>query len=670
MLTKPTALDHLASKVHQGPEAETMDLANPAFYINRELSWLEFNQRVLLQALDERHPLLERVKFVSIVATNLDEFFMVRVATLLRKFRNNVQDVSPDGLNPKQQLDAIRFRADRMAEDLEHCWSDELRPLLAVEGIRINDPCDYTDEVHTYLQMYYQENIHPVLTPLAFDPGHPFPFISNLSINLAIVVEHGGRTRFARVKLPDVLPRFISIPETVSGQEGDTFAFLEDVVKLNIAQLFPGSTVRGAYLFRIIRDTDMVIQEDEADDLLESVDRTLKELRYGDLSQLLVETTMPPRVLNILMENFEIEKTVVTRAPGRMGYGDWIDLTKLHRSEMKDASFVPHVLWSEKDRDVIFDEIQEQDQLVHHPFESFSAVESFLQAAVHDEHVIAIKLTLYRIGSNSPLVDLLIQAADAGKQVAVLVELKARFDERNNIAWANRLESAGIHVVYGLINLKTHCKLCLVVRKESHGIVRYAHVGTGNYNRATAQVYTDFGLFTARQEVVNEVTEVFNYLTGYLSKGTFRELLVAPHHLRQEFTSLIKREIEHAHSGRPARIIIKNNSIADPEIIRSLYQASQAGVTIELIVRGVCCLRPGIPGLSSNIRVRSIVGRFLEHSRLYYFKNGGNPEVLIGSADLMERNLDRRVEVLCHVRDTGLMSHLHDVVLEKLLATI
>ena len=668
MVTKLNGLDRLASKAHQEAEAETTDLTNPAFYINRELSWLEFNQRVLFQALDERHPLLERVKFISIVATNLDEFFMVRVATLLRKFRNNVEDVSPDGLNPKQQLDAIRLRANRMTEDVEHCWSDELRPFLAVEGIRINDPVDYTEEVRDYLQVYYRENIHPVLTPLAFDPGHPFPFISNLSINLAVVVEHGGRTRFARVKLPDVLPRFISIPETVSGQEGDTFAFLEDVVKLNIAQLFPGSTVRGAYLFRIIRDTDMVIQEDEADDLLESVDRTLKELRYGDLSQLLVETAMPPRVLNILMENFEIEKTVVTRAPGRMGYGDWIDLTKLHRSQMKDASFVPYVLWSEKDRDVIFDEIQEQDQLVHHPFESFSAVESFLQAAVHDEHVIAIKLTLYRIGSNSPLVDLLIQAADAGKQVAVLVELKARFDERNNIAWANRLESAGIHVVYGLINLKTHCKLCLVVRKESHGIVRYAHIGTGNYNRATAQVYTDFGLFTARQEVVNEVTEVFNYLTGYLSKGTFRELLVAPHHLRQEFTSLIKREIEHAHSGRPARIIIKNNSIADPEIIRSLYQASQAGVTIELIVRGVCCLRPGIPGLSSNIRVRSIVGRFLEHSRLYYFKNGGNPEVLIGSADLMERNLDRRVEVLCHVRDTGLKSHLHDVVLEKFLA--
>lgn len=668
MLTKPTALDHLASKVQQGPEAETIDLTNPAFYINRELSWLEFNQRVLLQALDERHPLLERVKFISIVATNLDEFFMVRVATLLRKFRNNIEDVSPDGLNPKQQLDAIRLRADRMAVDLEHCWSDKLRPFLAAEGVRINDPYDYTEEVRDYLEMYYQVNIHPVLTPLAFDPGHPFPFISNLSINLAVVVEHEGRTRFARVKLPDVLPRFVSIPEAVSGQEGDTFAFLEDVVKLNIAKLFPGSTVRGAYLFRITRDTDMVIQEDEADDLLESVDRTLKELRYGDLSQLLVEISMPPRVLKILIENFEIEKTIVSRAPGRMGYGDWIGLTKLHRSQMKDASFVPHVLWSEKDQDVIFDEIQEQDQLVHHPFESFSAVESFLRAAVRDEQVIAIKLTLYRIGSNSPLIDLLIQAADAGKQVAVLVELKARFDERNNIAWANRLESAGIHVVYGLVHLKTHCKLCLVIRKESHGIVRYAHVGTGNYNRATAQVYTDFGLFTARQEVVNEVTEVFNYLTGYLSKGTFRELLVAPHHLRHEFTSLIKREIQHAHSGRPARIIIKNNSIADPEIIRALYQASQAGVTIELIVRGVCCLRPGIPGLSSNIRVRSVVGRFLEHSRLYYFMNGGDSEILIGSADLMERNLDRRVEVLCHVRDTGLKSHLHDVVLEKFLA--
>ena len=648
-------------------ELDPADLENPALYINRELSWLEFNQRVLLQAVAGHHPLLERVKFLSIVATNLDEFFMVRVATLLRKYRNDLEATSPDGLNTEEQLDAIRVRANRMMADIERCWSDVLRPLLAAERIRILDKDDYTPAVTRYLHDYYQRNIHPVLTPLAFDPGHPFPFISNLSMNLAVVVEQNGRTRFARVKLPDVLPRFVPIPASTVGEKGDTFALLEDVVKLNVASLFPSIEVRGAHLFRIIRDTDMVIQEDEADDLLESVDRTLKELRYGDLSQLLVESSMPSRVLNILIENFELDEDIVTRTEGRMGYGDWNTLARVHRPQLKDPPFSPRTLWAEDD-DGIFDAIQERDQFVHHPFESFSAVEAFLRAAVDDPQVIAVKITLYRIGPNSPLLDLLIRAAEAGKQVAVLVELKARFDERNNIVWANRLESAGVHVVYGMVNLKTHCKLCLVVRKELDGIVRYAHVGTGNYNRVTSQVYTDFGLFTARPDLLDEVTEVFNYLTGYSNKWDYRELLVAPHHLRKAFTALVEREAEHAADGREAGIIIKNNSVADPEIIRVLYRASQAGVPIDMIVRGVCCLRPGIPGISETIRVRSVVGRFLEHSRLYYFVNAGEPEALIGSADLMERNLDRRVETLCYVRDPELRSHLRDVVLETLLA--
>ena len=647
-------------------EPDPAELENPALYISRELSWLEFNERVLLQAVAGHHPLLERVKFLSIVATNLDEFFMVRVATLLRKYRNDLEATSPDGLNTEEQLDAIRVRANRMMADIERCWSDVLRPLLAAERIRILDKDDYTPAVTRHLCDYYQRNIHPVLTPLAFDPGHPFPFISNLSMNLAVVVEQNGRTRFARVKLPDVLSRFVPIPASTVGKKGDTFALLEDVVKLNVASLFPSVEVRGAHLFRIIRDTDMVIQEDEADDLLESVDRTLKELRYGDLSQLLVESSMPSRVLNILIENFELDEDIVTRTEGRMGYGDWNTLARLHRPQLKDPPFSPRTLWAEDD-DGIFDAIQERDQFVHHPFESFSAVEAFLRAAVDDPNVIAVKITLYRIGPNSPLLDLLIRAAEAGKQVAVLVELKARFDERNNIVWANRLESAGVHVVYGMVNLKTHCKLCLVVRKELDGIVRYAHVGTGNYNRVTSQVYTDFGLFTARPEVLDEVTEVFNYLTGYSNKWDYRELLVAPHHLRKAFTALVEREAEHAADGREAGIIIKNNSVADPEMIRVLYRASQAGVPIDMIVRGVCCLRPGIPGISETIRVRSVVGRFLEHSRLYYFVNAGEPEALIGSADLMERNLDRRVETLCYVRDPELRSHLRDVVLETLL---
>ena len=649
-----------------GPDST--DLTESALYINRELSWLEFNQRVLRQAQDDRHPLLERVAFVSIVATNLDEFFMVRVATLLRKLRGDVEDVSPDGLNTVQQLDAIRERADRMMDALAFCWSGTLRPLLAADNVRILDRADYTPRVEAYLNHYFQRNVYPVLTPLAFDPGRPFPFISNLSMNLAVVVEHNGRTRFARVKLPDVLSRFVPIPSEVVDQPGDSLAFLEDVVTLNIGTLFPGATVRGAHLFRIIRDTDMVIQEDEADDLLESVDRTLKELRYGDLSQLLVDASMPARVLSILIESFEIEEDVVARTSGRMGYGDWIELSRLHRPQLKDPPFSPPALWTEEDEDAIFDAIRDDDHLVHHPFESFASVEAFLRAAVHDPQVIAIKITLYRIGANSPLVDLLIQAADAGKQVAVVVELMARFDERNNLEWANRLESAGVHVVYGLVNLKTHCKLCLVVRKEHDGIVRYAHLGTGNYNRATAQVYTDFGLFTARPACVDEITEVFNYLTGYSNKQDYRELLVAPLQLRAAFTRLVEREAEHARQGRPARIVIKNNSVADPEMVRVLYRASQAGVSIDMIVRGVCCLRPGIPGVSDNIRVRSVVGRFLEHSRLYYFENDGHPDVLIGSADLMERNLDRRVEALCYVRDADLRIHLREVVLETLLA--
>ena len=643
------------------------NLENPALYINRELSWLEFNQRVLLQAEDEHHPLLERVKFLSIVAVNLDEFFMVRVATLLRKYRNDIEAISPDGLSTEQQLDEIRVRANQMMADIEHCWSHTLRPLLADEQIRILDPADYTPAVKQYLRDYYRQNIHPVLTPLAFDPGHPFPFISNLSMNLAVVVEQSGHTRFARVKLPDVLPRFVPIPSGAAEETGDTFALLEDVVKLNVSLLFPGVAVRGAHLFRIIRDTDMVIQEDEADDLLESVDRTLKELRYGDLSQLLVESSMPSRVLNILIENFEIDEDVVARTDGRMGYGDWSALTRLHRPRLKDLPFSPHTIWAADDEG-IFDAIQERDRLVHHPFESFSSVEAFLRVAVDDPSVIAIKITLYRIGPDSPLLDLLIRAAEAGKQVAVLVELKARFDERNNIVWANRLESAGVHVVYGMVNLKTHCKLCLVVRKELEGIVRYAHIGTGNYNRVTSNIYTDFGLFTARPSVVDEVTEVFNYLTGYSSKWDYRELLVAPHHLRKAFTALVEREAEHARAGREAGIIVKNNSVADPEMIRVLYRASQAGVPIDMIVRGVCCLRPGIAGISETIRVRSVVGRFLEHSRLYYFVNGGQPEVLIGSADLMERNLDRRVETLSYMRDPGVRNHIRDVVLETMFS--
>lgn len=643
------------------------DLSTPTLYINRELSWLEFNHRVLAQAQDSFHPLLERVKFLGITGSNLDEFFMVRVATILKKFRADIDDMSIDGLNTDQELAAIRQRALEQMDLQSACWSHSLRPQLANEGIHFLDQTAYTPAIEQWLRQYFETHIFPVLTPLAFDPGHPFPYISNLSMNLAVRVKHAGRTKFARVKVPGMLPRFIAIPENLAPQTGTSYVFLEDVIRCNVQALFPGTHVEGTHLFRIIRDTDMVIQEDEADDLLESVDRGLKQLRYGALSLLQVEEDMPRRVLNILVENFEVEEDIVVRTSERMGFSDWSALTKTHRPALKDPVFHPRLLWGPDETDKVFEQIADQDFLIHHPFDSFTTVETFLRAAVNDPLVVAIKMTLYRIGANSPLVDLLIEAAEQGKQVAVLVELKARFDERNNIAWATRLESAGIHVVYGLVNIKVHCKLTLVVRHQADGIRRYAHIATGNYNRATSQVYTDIGLLTAEEGVVDDVTEVFNSLTGYSSKRSYNSLLVAPVGFRQGFKALIDREIEHAQAGRPARIIIKNNAVADKGMIQALFRASQAGVAIDLIVRGVCCLRPGIPAVSDRIRVRSIVGRFLEHSRLYFFQNGGDDEIYFGSGDLMERNLDRRVEVISPVHDVDLKRHLRDVVLEALL---
>jgi polyphosphate kinase len=647
---------------------DAADLSAPTLYINRELSWLEFNQRVLAQAQDSYHPLLERVKFLAITASNLDEFFMVRVATILKKFRADIDDVSIDGLNTEQELAAIRVRALEQMDLQSACWAHSLRPLLAAESIYFVEPADYTPAMDQWLKQYFETHIFPVLTPLAFDPGHPFPYISNLSMNLAVRVKHSGRTKFARVKVPGMLPRFIAIPEPLSPQKGTSYVFLEDVIRRNIHELFPGTHVEGAHLFRIIRDTDMVIQEDEADDLLETVDRGLKQLRYGALSLLQVEEDMPRRVLNILVENFEIGEDIVVRTSERMGFADWSTLTRMHRPSLKDPVFHPRLLFPPDEADKVFEQIQDQDFLIHHPFDSFTTIETFLRAAVTDPQVVAIKMTLYRIGANSPLVDLLVEAAEQGKQVAVLVELKARFDERNNIAWATRLESAGIHVVYGLLNLKVHCKLTLVVRQEADGIRRYAHVATGNYNRTTTQVYTDIGLLTADQAIVDDVAEVFNFLTGYSNKRSYNALLVAPVGLRQGFKAMIDREIEHAQAGRPARIIIKNNAVADQGMIKTLYRASQAGVKVDMLTRGVCCLRPGITGVSDKISVRSIVGRFLEHSRIYYFLNGGEEELYIGSADLMERNLDRRVEVVCPIQDATLKRHLRDTVLEALLS--
>jgi polyphosphate kinase len=588
---------------------------------------------------------------------------MIRVAALLRKSRAGLDDVSPDGMTTAEVLKAVRRRAADMLRRQAACWNDVLKPRLAAHGIRFLDPWDYTPAISDYLSGYFSREVFPALTPLAFDPGHPFPFISSLSDNLAVAVKHGGKTRFARIKIPDALPRFVPVPRRLAPDGAVVFAYIEDVIKANVAALFPGTQVRGSHMFRVTRDADIVIEEDEADDLLESVDEGLKQRRRGALSMLQVEATTPRRVLDILVENFEIEDENVYRTKDRLGFGAWMQLCALPRPDLKHPPFLPVPLWPLDAGEDVFADLRLRDRLVHHPYQSFTAVDAFLTAAVNDPHVIAIKMTLYRIGTDSPLVDLLVDAAEAGKQVAVLVELKARFDEHNNIKWAHRLEAAGVHVAYGLLNLKTHAKLCLVVRKEADGIRRYVHIGTGNYNPQTARIYTDLGLFTARPDVVDDASDLFNYLTGYSNRRDYRQLLVAPLSLRSGVLALIEHEAEEARAGRPARIRFKINALTDTEIIRALYRASQAGVAIDLIVRGVCCLRPGVPGVSESIRVRSVVGRFLEHSRVFWFLSGGSPRVFIGSADLMERSLDRRVEILCPVHDRRLAEHLSHVVL-------
>lgn len=644
------------------------NLDHPELHISRELSWFEFNQRVLDQAYNESHPLLERVKFLSIVSSNLDEFFMVRLSTILKKLNAGIEDVTPDGFTTQQHFESINLRTHRMLGDMKRCWSEFLRPALAEKDIHFWDLKDYNEAITIHLKNYFLKDIYPVLTPLAFDPSHPFPHISNLSMNFAVVVNHNDQTKFARVKIPSILQRFIPIPQELTGKPGIHFAFLEDVIQKNMDILFPGTQIENSYLFRVIRDTDLVIQEDEAGDLLKTVDQGLKQVRWGAVSLLRIHKSMPERILNILTENFQVNAGVIHPTDGRMALGDFISLLKLHLPQLKDKPFSPRMVFDEEEGDALFERIRFQDYLVHHPYDSFGNVETFIKVAVNDPSVVAIKMTLYRIGSNSPLVDQLIQAVEAGKQVAVLVELKARFDERNNILWAKRLEAAGAHVVYGMLKLKTHCKLCLVVRKEGDTIRRYAHIGTGNYNRSTAQIYTDLGLFTSNEQICDDVSEVFNFLTGYSNQKKYRKLLVAPNSLRSGIESLIEREIQNAKEGKEARIILKINALADVKMVRMLYRASQAGVKIQMIIRGFCCLRPGVPGFSENIKISSIVGRFLEHHRIYYFFNGGQEEIYFGSADLMERNLDRRVEVVCPVLDPKIKDHIKNQILDLMLS--
>jgi polyphosphate kinase len=652
--------------------------AEQSAYINRELSWLAFNFRVLEEALDPRHPLLERVKFLSIFSTNLDEFFMIRVAGIKQQLAAGVTVQAPDGSTPHEQLAAIRRLVIAHQELARHSFLDDILPALHASGIHLLDYADLNAQQRAFAKAYFEREVFPVLTPLAFDPSHPFPHISNLSINLAVAIHDPEEGQlFARVKVPAVLPRLIPLvggrcdaPEHIAPERRHCFVWLEQVIAEHVDALFPGMQVVETYAFRITRNADMEIAEEEAADLLRTIEQGVRQRRFGAVVRLTIEHDMPARIRELLLANLKLTSDDLYEVRGPLGLADLMLLTKLDRPDLKDPPFFPHApapLRHARSSADIFAAIRSQDILLHHPFDSFQPLVELIEAAAEDQEVLAIKQTLYRVGLNSPIVKALMHAREQDKQVTVLVELKARFDEENNITWARALERAGVHVVYGLVGLKTHAKLALVVRRESDGLRRYVHLGTGNYNATTARLYTDLGLLTCREAIGADASDLFNFLTGYSRQRRYRKLLIAPVNLRERLSGLIEREMAHAEAGRGGRLIFKLNAVVDPAIIGLLYRASQAGVQVELIARGMCCLRPGVAGLSENIRVRSIVGRFLEHSRVYYFANGGQEEVYLGSADLMQRNLDRRVETLFPLEDATLVGQIREQVLEVYL---
>ena len=671
-----TALDHSEVELEIAEtETEEIDLKDPRWYINRELSMLEFQRRVLQEAWDNNNPLLERVKFLAILGSNLDEFFMVRVAGLRKQVAAGVIDVPADGMTPAEQLAAIRKVTWELMCEARECLRNEILPQLQKTGIHILDYDELRVRQKNSVDQYFEEVVFPVLTPMAFDPGHPFPHISNLSLNLAIVIKDGQTMdQFARLKVPATLPRRVPVKRSSGGQRKDGtvphshyFVWLEQVITANLYKLFPGMEVLEAHPFRLTRDADMAIQELEASDLLETMEESVRQRRFGSVVRMTVNEEMPTHIREILVENLQVDHRDMYSLDGPLGISQLMSLHSVDRHDLKDVPFKQAIAPPlRQDPQVDFDifaAIREQDILVHHPYDSFVPVVDFLRQAARDPDVLAIKQTLYRVGRNSPVVNTLMEARENGKQVAVLVELKARFDEESNIGWARMMEKEGVHVVYGLLGLKTHSKIALVVRKEGQHIRRYMHLATGNYNAITAQIYEDIGMFTCDDEIGADATDLFNYLTGYSAKQDYRKLLVAPINMRSGMQTLIKREVEHQAQGRDGHLILKMNSLVDPPIIRQLYKASQAGVKIDLIVRGICCLRPGIPRVSENIRVFSVVGRFLEHSRIYYCRNGGKEQVYLGSADLMPRNINRRVEVLFPVQDKCIIRYLRDEVL-------
>jgi len=653
------------------PPSVPEDLADPYFYLDRELSLLAFQRRVLEEGQDPSNRLLERAKFLAIVSSNLNEFFMVRVAGLLDQVEAGLWETGHGEIPPAELLRLIRPEVEELMSASRTCLLDDLMPALAEQGVHIAEYEDLNPQQRASADAHFVDKIFPVLTPLAFDPGRPFPHISNLSLNLAIVIRHrDGSERFARLKIPSTLDQLVRIGPAKSGAREQTYVWVEQVIAANLPLLFPGLEVLDAHPFHVTRDAEMAIQEIEADDLLETVAEGVRRRRFGSVVRLSVTDRMPVGILRILEQNLEVSSDELYRVHSPLALNRLMSLASIDRPDLKDPPIVPRIPAPlralDKDEDV-FTAVSRGDVLFHHPYDSFQPVVDFLRQAAADPKVLAIKMTLYRVGRNSPVVQALLDAQENGKQVAVLVELKARFDEESNIEWARKLENAGVHVVYGLIGLKIHCKVALVVRQEADGIRRYVHLSTGNYNAVTAGLYTDIGMLTCDDEIGADATQVFNYLTGYADEHHYKKLLVAPVGLRKRMAEMIQREIDHAAAGREARLILKTNGLFDKEIVRLLYRASQAGVQCDLLVRGVCAVRPGIAGISDNIRVVSIVGRFLEHSRIYYFLNGGDEEMYLGSADLMPRNLSLRVETLFPIQDESILRRLRDVVLDTYL---
>jgi polyphosphate kinase len=652
------------------PATPVASLDDPAFYISRELSWLEFNDRVLEEGLDERNALMERLKFVAIYGTNLDEFFMIRVAAIKQQIEAQVMRRSEDGRTATEHLAAISQRLRASLPLQMRLLNEQLLPALDREGIRLTRVAELDEETQAALERTFDDNVFPVLTPLAVDSGHPFPYISNLSLSLAVELEEatsdGVELHFARVKIPPTLPRFVP----VEGAKERRFVLLEDLIAHHLDGLFPGMHVRDSYLFRVTRDADLDLQEDEADDLLRAIESELRRRRFGEPVRLEVERGMPEYIRDFLCSSLELEPVDCYEIEGLMALSDLWQIVNLPGYEhLRDKPYMPAIPKQLIGVTDIFAQIREGDILLHHPYESFDPVIQFLQQASEDEKVLAIKATLYRTsGKNSPIVRALLTAAENEKQVAVVIELKARFDEENNIEWAKRLERAGAHVVYGFANQKVHAKTLLVVRQDEDGLRRYMHFGTGNYNEKTARLYTDLSLFTCRHDLGTDDAALFNALTGFSKVTDYEDLWVAPVTFHRELIARIDRETEHARAGRPAGIRAKINAITEGDVVRALYRASQAGVPIDLMVRGMCVLRPGVPGVSESIRVRSIVGRFLEHSRIFVFDNGGELETIIASADWMGRNLDRRVELAVPVLDPVMAETLASQILTVLLA--